>query len=98
MRAPIGLLAFVITGTLIGWSAQGQVLRSPQDSSHRKQDSLKTVIMTVDSTAKKGGSSTAQQGEAKKPRSSTVRTLERQTASHAAKNAPHVKDAKPTTR
>jgi hypothetical protein len=73
-------------------------MRSPQDSSHRGRDSLKPVTMTIDTTAKKEGSSATQQPEVKKPRSSTVRTLERQTASHAAKNAPRVKDARPTTR
>jgi hypothetical protein len=71
--------------------------RAAHDSLNRRQDSTKTVIMTVDSTVAKE-KAPAGPAEAKKPRSSTVRTIERQTATHAAKNAPNVKNAKPTTR
>ena len=73
-------------------------VRSQQDSLRRPLNSPKSPIMKVDSTVAKQGDAAVQQPEVRKPRSSTVRTLERQTATHAAKNAPRVKNASTTTR
>jgi hypothetical protein len=84
--------------------ASGQVVRDSSgrrpaaDSLSRRTDSTKSFIMTVDSTIDKQGTAATQPPEAKKPRSSTLRTVERQTAPHAAKNVPHVKNTKPTNR
>jgi hypothetical protein len=69
--------------------------QATRDSLIRRQDSTRTVTMTVDSSSAKLGTSTRR---AEKPRSSTIRTIERQTAPHAAKNAPNVRDTKPTTK
>lgn len=86
--------------------ASGQLARNPkdtvktriaQDSLQGHRDSTKTVTMTVDSTVAKQGSA-ARPADTRKPRSSTIRTVERQTAPHAAKNVPNVKNTKPTTK
>ncbi len=107
MRTPTRFLALLALCALLCLPAPGQFARVPQDSLrnrsaqdslNRHPDSTRTVMMTVDSSKAKQATTSAPQPEVKKPRSSTLRTVERQTATHAAKNAPRVKNAKPTTR
>lgn len=105
MRALTRCLALWSLSVLLSTPAPARFAGAPQDSlrtgsrrdtSGRHVDSVKAVIMSVDTTKTAGGA--AQKAEVTKPRSSTVRTLEKQTATHAAKNAPRVKNSKPTTR
>lgn len=105
MRALTRCLALWSLGVLLCTPAPAQFAGAPQDSlrkgsirdsSGRHADSVKAVTISVDTMKTAGGA--AQKGEVTKPRSSTVRTLERQTATHAAKNVPRVKNSKPTTR
>jgi hypothetical protein len=107
MRALIRFLVLLAVAAAPLLPASGQTVHTPQDSLRnralqdslsRRQTSPKSPIMKVDSTMVKQGDASAQQSEVKKPRSSTVRTLERQTATHAAKNAPRVKTPRATTR
>jgi hypothetical protein len=104
MRVLTGLFALLLTLTLASPPAGAQVVRDSVgrrpagDSLKARADSAKGFTMTVDSTAGRQGTAGTQPPEVKKPRSSTVRTVERQTAPHAAKNAPNVKNTKPTNR
>lgn len=107
MRGSIRLLALWALGVLLCEPLPGQVTpgqrdsvknRPAGDSLRRHPDSSSATIMTVDSVKAKEGAAGARLPEVRTPRSSTLRTVERQTASHAAKNAPRVKNARPTTR
>ncbi len=106
MRSFTRVLALLAVAAFLRTPAPGQVGRSPQDSvknrpawdSLSRPGSTKPVIMTVDSAKAKLDTAATKQAEVKKPRSSTVRTIERQTAPHAAKNVPNVKNTKPTTK
>ncbi len=104
MQGLFRLLALCTLSACLCAPLSGQITPRPGDSlknrapaaSLRQPDSSAARFMTVDSTKAKDTTAVPQQPKA--PRSSTLRTVERQTATHAAKNAPHVKNAKPTTR
>lgn len=104
MRGSICLLALCTLSAFLyaplpGQTAPGSgdsLKNRPPGNSLKQPDSSAARILTVDSTKMKPATAAPQQP--KTPRSSTLRTVERQTAPHAAKNAPHVKNAKPTTR
>lgn len=102
MQGPIRLLALCVLSVFLSAPLPGQVTPGSRDStknrpagnSLKRPDSSAAKVMAVDSTKLKQATVAPQQP----PRSSTLRTVERQTAPHAAKNAPNVKNTKPTTR
>jgi hypothetical protein len=94
-RAWISIFALMIFCSL----AFGQ---TPKDSTHAKKqiDSTAHRIDTLKHAQPRSLSDTSATGrpDARKERSSTTRTIERQTATHAEKNAPRVKNAGPTNK
>ncbi len=104
MRGSTRLLALCTLSAFLCAPVPGQVAPGSRDSlknrppgnSLKQPDSSAAKIMTIDSTKMKQAPAAPQQSKA--PRSSTLRTVERQTAPHAAKNVPNVKHTKPTSR
>ena len=87
-------------------AASAQMNKSPKDSTTtRKQmdstsrpDTLKQVTGKTSADTSSSARKTDQKSDLNKERSSTTRTVERQTATHAQKNAPRVKNSGATNK
>jgi hypothetical protein len=107
MHSTKSILTLIFSVGFLFSAASAQISKSPNDSSTTKKqanptgqriDTLKQVTGKTPADTSASALKTGQKPELKKERSSTTRTVERQTATHAQKNAPRVKNAGPTNK